>query len=707
MTKRQRKIQKTAELKQASQAPQHSPTSAVPPDQPGASHVDLRYRPDIDGLRAVAILTVLGFHFFPATVAGGFIGVDVFFVISGYLISGILREQLEGNRFSLMAFYSRRITRIFPALILVLLTCFVYGWFSMLATDFKQLGKHIAGGAGFVSNFLLLNETGYFSGISDTKPLLHLWSLSIEEQYYLVWPVLLWFAFRRGWNLLAVVLVLLLVSFALNITTVKTSPVSAFYFPQTRFWELLCGAALAFFQWHTRPVTSPFLARCFAEVRAISGVLLIVAGLLFIKADTHFPGWWALLPVLGTVLLISAGPKAFINHQLLASRSMVAVGLVSYPLYLWHWPLLSFWKIHSAGKPSVESLLVVLSLSFALAGLTYWLIERPFRFGKWRSGKALLLFIAILIIGAAGLQSYTSDGFDGLTGRKDGRNEFSRRFENSPPSYVYYSNAGIHDLMRDDCNFSRNTPRYSTGGNSWVPRESISKSCYERDSRPHAVFIWGDSHAQHLYAGLRDYLPQDWQVLQVATSSCPPYKNYQLPSTSDYCAQSNWFALAKIKEVKPDVVIVAEHWGHGVARMNEITARLTEMGVKKVIFMGPTPEWDVDLWRIVVQKLWVTAPERTFEGLKMDVQVANSILQKEYKPSSPMVLVDLFKIFCNKGGCLTRIGEDRQAITTYDTQHFSKVASDYLARTALVQLVTGSPPRKNQDEAGAPDAPTR
>jgi hypothetical protein len=221
--------------------------------------------------------------------------------------------------------------------------------------------------------------------------------------------------------------------------------------------------------------------------------------------------------------------------------------------------------------------------------------------------------------------------------------------------------------------------------------KAISKTCYERDGRPHAVFIWGDSHAQQLYAGLRDYLPQDWQILQVATSGCPP--NYSRPANTDFCAYSNWFALSKIKEAKPDVVIVAEHWGYSIARVNDMKAKLAGTGVKKIIFMGPTPEWDVDLWRIMTQKLWVTAPERTFEGLKKDVRDANSALQKEFKASNSVVLVDLFKILCNEEGCLTRIGDDRNAITTYDTEHLSRVASGYLARTVLVQLVTGSPPK--------------
>jgi peptidoglycan/LPS O-acetylase OafA/YrhL len=205
-----------------------------------------KYRPDIDGLRAIAVLSVVIFHAFPKSIKGGFIGVDIFFVISGFLISTIIMGSLERNSFSFIEFYSRRIKRIFPALLLVLIASFVFGWFALLADEYKQLGKHIAGGAGFVSNFVLWKESGYFDNDAETKPLLHLWSLGVEEQFYIVWPLLLWFAWKQRLNLLTVTMVVVAISFSLNVNTVQNDATAAFYSPQTRFWELLAGSILAY-----------------------------------------------------------------------------------------------------------------------------------------------------------------------------------------------------------------------------------------------------------------------------------------------------------------------------------------------------------------------------------------------------------------------------------------------------------------------------
>jgi len=215
---------------------------SIPPDH-HLTHP--RYRPDIDGLRAVAVLAVVGFHAFPALVKGGFIGVDIFFVISGFLITTIIIGSLKRNSFSLLKFYSRRIKRIFPALLLVLIASIVIGGFTLLAGEFKQLSLHIAGGAGFISNFVYWKESGYFDNAADTKPLLHLWSLGIEEQFYIIWPILLWLAWKLRLNLFAIIIVLACISLALNIVTVADDGVAAFYSPQTRFWELLAGSVIA------------------------------------------------------------------------------------------------------------------------------------------------------------------------------------------------------------------------------------------------------------------------------------------------------------------------------------------------------------------------------------------------------------------------------------------------------------------------------
>ena len=195
----------------------------------------ITYRKDIDGLRALAVLSTIAYHAFPNLVSGGFVGVDIFFVISGFLITKIILENLESNSFSFGEFYFRRIRRIFPALFLVLVTCYGFGWFALYASEFKGVGEHIAASAGFVQNFILLNEIAYFERSVDTKPLIHLWSLSIEEQFYLLWPAMIWILYKARINLLGAVLILLLISFSINIYSIKFNPITIFYSPLSRF----------------------------------------------------------------------------------------------------------------------------------------------------------------------------------------------------------------------------------------------------------------------------------------------------------------------------------------------------------------------------------------------------------------------------------------------------------------------------------------
>ena len=334
-----------------------SPSSESPDRPKTASQLD--YRPDIDGLRAIAVLAVIGFHAFPAWIRGGFVGVDVFFVISGYLISTILLTGMERGSFRFSQFYIRRIRRIFPALIVVLLACMVAGWLVLFSFEYKALGKHVAGSAAFVSNFVLWNEAGYFDKAAATKPLLHIWSLGIEEQFYIVWPLLLYLVWKRKAATLALLLLLLIFSFTFNV--LSSDPAADFYSPLTRFWELMAGAVLAYLSlyWEDlaeifRKLPRPALQIIGAgaapgsitrNVTAVIGVLLIVAAVFTVDETKKFPGWWALLPVVGTYLMIASGPHAWINNKLLATRGLVAIGLISYPLYLWHWPLLSFIRI--------------------------------------------------------------------------------------------------------------------------------------------------------------------------------------------------------------------------------------------------------------------------------------------------------------------------------------------------------------------------
>lgn len=367
------------------------------------------YRPDIDGLRALAVLAVVVYHFFPSALPGGFVGVDIFFVISGYLISQIIIGGLEKNSFSFSGFYARRIRRIYPALIVVVGASLAFGWTALFSAEYTQLGKHAVAGAAFVSNVVLWSESGYFDKAAIAKPLLHLWSLGVEEQFYIFWPMTLWLAWRLRFNLLLVATSVAMLSFGANVITTFQSSAAAFYWPFTRFWELMMGAMLAYGAIHRRSGSTDEVRRAghipdhpwVASLASVVGGGLIVLGIVFVR-DKNFPGWQALIPTAGTALLIFAGPRGPANRIVLSSAPMVALGLISYPLYLWHWPLLSFSRIvHGELGAAMKGTLLVTGV--ILACLTYRLIERPVKLAPRRTSVTLLLVALMTAVGGVGL----------------------------------------------------------------------------------------------------------------------------------------------------------------------------------------------------------------------------------------------------------------------------------------------------------------
>ncbi len=341
---------------------------------PADSRVTEKYRPDIDGLRAIAVGSVVAFHTFPNFFKGGFVGVDIFFVISGYLISGIIVDAVEGRRFSYLDFYIRRIRRIFPALVVVIAATLFVGWYVLLPDEFERLGKHLAAGAGFATNLVLWGEAGYFDVSSDTKPLLHLWSLAIEEQFYILWPLVLGPVWRRKRSLLVATLSIAVISFAYNVISVVHHPVAAFYSPLARFWELMLGGVLAYLVRQK----GEWLAH-FRTQRAAGGLLLIGVSVFALNREFAFPGYWALFPTVGAFLVISAGFTNWISRYVLGNRLMVGVGLISYPLYLWHWPILVFAKIVKGALLTPTDRVAAIAASVALAFLTYRFVEYPIR----------------------------------------------------------------------------------------------------------------------------------------------------------------------------------------------------------------------------------------------------------------------------------------------------------------------------------------
>jgi peptidoglycan/LPS O-acetylase OafA/YrhL len=494
------------------------------------------YRRDVDGLRAVAVLSVLGFHGFSPALPGGFVGVDIFFVISGYLISSIIFESLEQGRFSYVEFYSRRIRRIFPALIVVLLFSYAAGWLVLFPEEFRALGKHTASGAGFLSNLFLYRERGYFDSSAAAKPLLHLWSLGVEEQFYIVWPLLLGLVWRRRFGLVGTTVAVALASFACNLYIVQHDSDAAFYSPLTRFWELMLGGLLAYWQLH-RPRGGDGLANW----PALVGAALIAGSLLLINKTRPFPGWWALLPTVGTCLLIRANPTGWFNRIILGNPLAVWIGKISYPLYLWHWPLLSFARIIEGRTPGAAIRMTALAASFALAAATYRWIETPIRRGRFGGRRAVVaLASSMAVIGAVGAATYAGDGLDFRPA--------ARNFPATPVREVLASRTS-------DGSCERMLARHDV-------KEEI---CLLNDPDPDVMII-GDSHAAALNAAA--FLHRvPLKTLLVSALACPPYPNIRLIPLAATNFGNNCQAIANdelatarsLASIR--VVVVATHYG--------------------------------------------------------------------------------------------------------------------------------------------------
>lgn len=650
-----------------------------------------KYRADIDGLRAVAILSVVCFHAFPNWVKGGFIGVDIFFVISGFLISTIMIGSLERNSFSFVEFYIRRVKRIFPALLLVLSACFIFGWVALSAEEYKQLGKHIAGGAGFTSNFLLWNESGYFDSAAETKPLLHLWSLGVEEQFYIIWPLLLWFAWKWRSNLLLIAIVVGLLSFAWNIYEVRNDLSAAFYSPQTRFWELMAGSVLAYMTRHRQHIfTNKFMHRLdrwldsadkgrtpetkkkiFNSFQSLFGAVLIAIGFFVISKERQFPGWWALLPIVGSVLIISAGAQAWLNRVVLSNRILVWFGLISFPLYLWHWPLLSFARIIQGETISEAVCFVIVLVSIGLAWLTYQLIERPLRFGKNNNVKAISLAILMLLIGYVGFYTFERDGLS-YRDRSNGELEGNIGFDET--------NKYVDEIHHYRC---------KTEGSDYVINGSKlgdNIGCLNsKASGKVDIALMGDSHAGHLFYGLAEQLPQK-NILLVAmygVNGLPFINNIKYKKALSYLLNS---------DIK--TVIISVYWEDYLT--NDIGGKAKEgllLTVKmllkngiKVFIVTDVPRFSFspsgckNTKFLKAERTCSESSERFYELRRRVLPVLNDAVAL----SANVNILDTEKFFCDETICsMQQEGKEMFA----DTSHLNILGSRYAAKI----LVKNSP----------------
>ncbi len=666
----------------------------------------LGYRKDINGLRALAVLGVVAYHADRTWVPGGFVGVDVFFVISGFLISRIILTECGAGHFSLAMFYAKRARRILPALIVVVACVWAAGWFLSTPAQFRDTGGLMLGNSYFTVNFWLLRLpglSGYFGQDSATRPLLHLWSLSIEEQFYLVWSVLLLalHRFARGWTPLVIVAVFA-ASLAAGVALTGANPIAAFYSPWARAWELALGAMLAYREVRLIDRT-PYPGRLAANLGAGLGVALIVASYALLSEFEPFPGWRALIPTIGCALVI-ANPGSFAGDVLLGNRVGGFFGVISYPLYLWHWPLFAYAHIWPGVVPTGPLMLALSGLAVLLAALTLFVVEIPvaawFRRRPYAIAIALVLLLAAT--GVLGRVTFAGKGFPG-------------RFPPEAVKVFAFDDGGmkVDKLLR--CFYGGDKPSGSyeeeraraatffDGGRCGLP---------EDPTKPTIVLV-GDSHAAHLFAGLTEAFAGKANVTAFASVYCTPLVEHVNPDAgiagTTRCRAINDVVFERLRRTPPDVLLVAGYFAQydhdGAWRypgyLDALVAgarRLHDDGLPAIVIAGEVPTWAPDLRVLVGRDLEKSGQAAMFStfGLRPDSLATDRTLAgKDW--GDGVVYVSQAQALCGPDGCRRRVGPDLpDDLLAVDYGHYSRKGSIFAVETILAPAIEAEIARRRR-----------
>jgi hypothetical protein len=529
----------------------------------------------------------------------------------------------------------------------------------LLLPEFSQLGKHIAGGLGFVQNIVLWSEAGYFDTASQSKPLLHLWSLGIEEQFYLAFPLLLWLACRmhaRGASV--AVLAVTVVSFALNIVYVKSDPSGVYFLPQYRFWELTAGAGVALVG--QRP-----LPRIVRTVVGGSGLALLVVAVFAFTGATAFPGWAAAVPVVGTALLIVAGADGWVNRTLLAHPIAVGIGLISYPLYLWHWPILTLLRIVMMAEPPTVIRGAAVVASILLAWATYAWIEHPIRTGGRARLKVSGLTAAAATVGIVGLVTFQDKGIP-------------VRFAPGLREVASYTFDPTAMYRMGDCYYA------GRGGHVFTPTD-FSPTCGSFDQGASAMLLWGDSFSAAMYAGIRDAFP-DRRILQYSASLCPPILNVDEEGLGS-CPAINDFVFRGVRAHPPDEVLLVSNWRQHEWRHTARTiAGLRDAGVRHIVIVGSLPSWNRPLPELIARRVMKStppiAPVRMVDAsmtaqFRFDDELERFAIDQNVDYVSPLHL-----LCSERDGCIVRDPSGPSPLTplAFDNAHLTDIGSRYLGR---------------------------
>lgn len=576
----------------------------------------MQFRSDINGLRALAVIAVVLFHLKPSLLPGGFIGVDVFFVISGFLMTSIVMKGIENQNFSYGQFFLARATRIVPALAVLCLVLLAGGWWALLDEEYKNLATHSLSSVTFFSNFVYWTESGYFSDSSLEKWLLHTWSLSVEWQFYLTYPLFLMFM-KRYLSLTTTKFLFMAVIVAgiiMSIVYTASNPVPAYYLLPTRAWEMMFGGLIYFFPLTFKAEVKPWLTRL--------GLALIAGSLVFVDDRTPWPGIAALVPVTGTWLILLAQQS---NNFLYTNPVSSSLGKWSYSIYLWHWPIVVV--VYQYAAPTVLVCAVALVCSVAFGAASYHLIEK-----RCRSGLITLGLTAAVVISSAFIMSF------------DGHFPFRQKSQEKSNEFIkFYTDYKMDPAgWFDRCNAKHQEE--ITG------QLVVSPECYKpgKSERKGGIFLWGDSFVGAIAPGIRKYVPARIPVFQLTSSGCNPIlePETQLSEIDDPCEYSNALALAAIKKQLPDVVVLGQSKMHEETDWTNIAQVLLSAGVKKVVILGPVPQWSPSLPSVYIKRHEGedVISDKSFND---DLLTTNTVLNRTLNNVPGLAYVDLLSALCD------------------------------------------------------------
>lgn len=622
------------------------------------------YRPDIDGLRAIAVISVILYHvefdfyLFSSHLnlfQGGFLGVDIFFVISGYLISFLLIDRIRNNSFTFTDFYERRARRILPILFLIIIVSFVAGWVLMMANQYKEFAASSISSLFFLSNFFFFFTDNYFQESSSFKPLLHTWSLSIEEQFYILFPPIIYFFLKNKINIVKIFLILFFISLLFSTFLSIAYSQLNFYILPSRIWEILAGSIMAFLHSSNRAKEEKN-----SQLLTFIGFGLIILSLVFFNNKIPNPSFFSSTAVIGTCLVIFYYNRSNFITKLLSNNLLVKIGLISYSLYLWHFPIFAFKKINSNNLSNFDKI-ELLGLIIFLSIMTFIFVEKPFRNKKIIPTK----YFIILLIGFFNFLILIS--------------------------FYIYKNNGIPNRYDPEVvklvNFQYDYSKLYQAGTCHVELKNNFTSNFFENCKTDFVedkknlYLWGDSLAAHLFPGIKFMYEKDYNIFQKTVGNCKSTEIFNESFEGAMCKKINNFILNEILNLKPSRIYISGNWvKDDVFLLEKLLIKLKKENILNIYVVGPSPRWHDPLPKILfrIYKLKKNIPKYLYDNNQITTFEIDKKLRELSKKYS-IKYISPVKILCKEGYfCLTKVSENSNSILTWDENHFTEKGSIYL-----------------------------